>query len=89
MVAGMQGGGREIMRDNEGDNECNSKTTDPPKFEECQIAPGVRPKKAHLILEVKIANEIICDQVWDKLYPLISVTCSKWCIRKTPFVLGA
>jgi hypothetical protein len=27
--------------------------------------------------------------VWDKLYPLISVACSKWYIKKAPFVLGA
>jgi hypothetical protein len=58
-------------------------------FEECQIAPGVRPEKGHLAPEVKIANEIVCEHVWDKLYPPISVTCSKWYIRKAPFVLGA
>jgi hypothetical protein len=38
--------------------------------------------------EVNTANEITCDYVWDKMYPLISVICSKWYIRKT-FVLGA
>jgi hypothetical protein len=26
-------------------------------------------EKGHLALEVKITNEIICDHVWDKLYP--------------------
>jgi hypothetical protein len=31
-------------------------------FEEFHIAPGVRP-------EVKIAIEIICDHVWDRLCP--------------------
>jgi hypothetical protein len=37
------------------------------EFEECQVAPGMRPEKDHLALEVKIANEIICEHVWDKL----------------------
>jgi hypothetical protein len=37
------------------------------RFEECQVAPGMRPEKGHLIPEVKIDNEI-CDHVWDKLY---------------------
>jgi hypothetical protein len=48
-----------------------------------------RPEEGHLAPEVTIANEITRDYVWDKLYPPISVTCSKWCIRKAPFVLGA
>jgi hypothetical protein len=39
-VAGRQGGGREIMRE----NECNSKTIK----KECHIAPGVKPEKGHL-----------------------------------------
>jgi hypothetical protein len=30
-----------------------------------------------------------CDYIWDKLYPPISVTSSKWYIRKAPFVLSA
>jgi hypothetical protein len=34
------------------------------------MSPGVRPEKGHLAPEVKMANEIICDDVWDKLYPL-------------------
>jgi hypothetical protein len=49
-----------------------------------------RPEKGHLAPEVKAANEITCDYVWDKLYPsLISVTCCKWYIRKALFVLEA
>jgi hypothetical protein len=28
----------------------------------------VRPEKGHLAPEVKVANEITCDHVWDKLY---------------------
>jgi hypothetical protein len=49
---------REIMRD----NECNIKTeqNNINRFEECQVAPGMRPEKGHLVPEVKIANEIIC-----------------------------
>jgi hypothetical protein len=69
-VAGRQGGGREIMRE----NKCNSETTTTkkkknPGFEECHIAPRVRPEKGHLVPEVQMANEIVCDHVWDKLYP--------------------
>jgi hypothetical protein len=33
------------------------------------MSPGVRPEKGHLTTEVKVANEIVCDRVWDKLYP--------------------
>jgi hypothetical protein len=52
------------------DNECNSKTKQNKNgFEECHIAPGGRPEKGHLASEVKIANDIICDCVWKKLYP--------------------
>jgi hypothetical protein len=29
-----------------------------------------RPEEGHLAPEVKTANEITCDYVWDKLYPL-------------------
>jgi hypothetical protein len=78
-------------RDHEGDNECYSKANKQRKkgFEECQVAPEARPQKGHLALEVKIGNEIICDYLWDKLYALISVTCSKWYIRKARFVFGA
>jgi hypothetical protein len=40
--------------------------------------------------EVKVANEIACDYVRDKLYcPSISVICSKWHTQKAPFVLRA
>jgi hypothetical protein len=41
--------------------------------------------------KVKAANEITCGYVWDKLDRIspVSVTCSKWYIRKAPFVLGA
>jgi hypothetical protein len=62
-VAGWQGGEREIMTD----NECISKTNEKTRFEERQVAPGTRPEKGHLAPEVKMANEIICDHVWDKL----------------------
>jgi hypothetical protein len=52
------------------------------------MPPGVRPEKGHLAPEVKTANEIVSDHVWDTVPP-ISVTCSKWYVRKAPFVLGA
>jgi hypothetical protein len=48
-----------------------------------------RPEEGHLVPEVKTANEVTCDYVWDKPYPPISATCSKQYIRKAPFVLGA
>jgi hypothetical protein len=55
------------------------------------MSPGLGPEKGHFTPEVKMANKIAC--VWDKLYPpntyTISVTCSKWYIRRVPFVLGA
>jgi hypothetical protein len=64
----FQEGEREIMRDDERDNECNSKTNrQNNRFEECHRAPGMRPEKGHLTPEVKIANEIVCDHGWDKL----------------------
>jgi hypothetical protein len=51
------------------DNECNSETTNKKTgFEECQVAPGARPDKGHLAPEVRMANEIVCDHVWEKLY---------------------
>jgi hypothetical protein len=55
------------------------------------MLPEVRPETGHLTPEVKVASEIACDHVWVKLVPSspISVTCSKWYIRKAPFVLGA
>jgi hypothetical protein len=84
-VTGRKVEGREIMRD----NECNSETNKKNGFEECYIAPGVRPEKGHLTPEVKAANKMTCDYVWDKLCPPpISVTCPEWFIRKAPFVLG-
>jgi hypothetical protein len=48
------------------------------------MSPGVRPEKGHLIPKVKMANEIVCDHVWDKLYPphTIFVTFSKWYRRQ-------
>jgi hypothetical protein len=55
-VARRQGGIKEIMRVNECKNE-----TEKNRFEKCHVAPGVRP-------EVKMANEIVCNHVWDKLY---------------------
>jgi hypothetical protein len=78
---------RRVKRDNECNRETNRKKKN--RFEECHIAPGVRPGKGHLTPEVKMANEIVYDHVWDKLYPPISVTYSKWCIRKALFVLRA
>jgi hypothetical protein len=39
------------------------------RFEERHVIPGVRAEKGHLTPEVKVANEIVCDHVWDKLYP--------------------
>jgi hypothetical protein len=33
------------------------------------MLPGVRSEKGHFAPEVKVANEITCDYVWDKLYP--------------------
>jgi hypothetical protein len=54
-VAGRQGGGREI-------NECYSKTKELGKVTR-------RPEEGQLAPEVKTANEITCDHVWDKLYP--------------------
>jgi hypothetical protein len=36
-------------------------------FEECHVTPGARPGKGHLAPEVKMANGIVCDHVWEKL----------------------
>jgi hypothetical protein len=39
-----------------------------------------------------VANAMTCDYVWDKLYSTPSPNsgaCSKWYIRKAPFVLRA
>jgi hypothetical protein len=83
IVAGRQVGGREIMS-----------ATVKQKNQIWGMLPGVRPEKGHLAPEVKVASEIACDHVWDKLCPsplphTISVICSKLYIRKAPFVLGA
>jgi hypothetical protein len=73
-VVGRQGGKREI-------NECYRKT---------ELGNVIwRPEKGHLTPEVRADNKMTCDYVWDKVYSPISVTCSKWYIRKAPFVLGA
>jgi hypothetical protein len=47
------------------DNECYSETK---KKQIWGMSPGVRTEKDHLNLEVKVANEIACDHVWEKLY---------------------
>jgi hypothetical protein len=73
-VAGRQGGGKEIM----------SATV-----KQRKTGSGVKPEKGHLTPEVKVANEITCDHIRDNLYPPpISVTCSKWYIRKAPLFSG-
>jgi hypothetical protein len=55
-VAGRQGGGREI----------NSAV----KQRKTRVLGNItwRPEEGHLAPEVKTANEITCDYVWDKLY---------------------
>jgi hypothetical protein len=57
-VAGRQRGETEI-------NECYSKT----KENQSWGLLTWRPEKGHLTPEVKTVNEIVCDYVWDKLYP--------------------
>jgi hypothetical protein len=53
-VAGSQGGVREIMIDNEEDNECNSeKTNKKNRFEEFQVLHRIRPEKGHLAPRLK------------------------------------
>jgi hypothetical protein len=59
-------GEREVMRDNEYISETKQTKNG---FEECHVAPGVRQEKGHHTPEVRIANEIVCDHIWDKLYP--------------------
>jgi hypothetical protein len=54
------------------------------------MAPGVRQEKGHLAPEVRVANEIAYDRPCmgqAVTPPPISVTCSKWYIRKVPLVL--
>jgi hypothetical protein len=78
--AGKQGGEKGLMRAtvSKGKQELGNVTW--------------RPEEGHLTPEVKTSNEMTCDYVWDKLHhppPSISVTCSKWYIRKAPFALRA
>jgi hypothetical protein len=63
-------------------NEC---------YSEAKKNQSWEPEKGHFIPKIKAANEITCDYVWDKVYipHPISVICSKWYIRKAPFVLRA
>jgi hypothetical protein len=49
-----------------GDNECYSETK---KKWSWGLLPGVIPEKGHIAPEFKMANEITCNCVWDKLYP--------------------
>jgi hypothetical protein len=56
-VAGGQRGGK-------GDNECYSETK---KNQIWGMLTGVRP--VLITPEIKTANEIACDRVWNKLYP--------------------
>jgi hypothetical protein len=49
----------------DGDNECYSEAK---KNWSWGMLPGVRPEKVHLVPEVKMANEIACDCVWNNLY---------------------
>jgi hypothetical protein len=48
------------------DNDCNSEKNG---CEECQSTPGVRPEKGHLAPEFKMASELVCNHVLDKLHP--------------------
>jgi hypothetical protein len=66
-VVERKGGGRERMRDIMSATVKQNKAKQ--GFEEYQVAPGVRPEKGHLTPVVKIANELICEHIWDKLYP--------------------
>jgi hypothetical protein len=66
-----------------GDNERIMSATVKQKTD-LSMSPGATLEKDHLTPEVKIANEIICDHVWNKLLPPISVNCSKW-YKENPF----
>jgi hypothetical protein len=33
------------------------------------MSPEVIPEKGHLAPEVKMAIEMVCDHIWDRLYP--------------------
>jgi hypothetical protein len=46
--------------------ECYSETK---KNWSWGMLPGDQGTSGHLAPEVKAANEIACDYVWDKLYP--------------------
>jgi hypothetical protein len=64
-VTGRQGGGREI-------NECYCKNKEKPELGN----DTWRPEKDHFTPEVKAANEITCDYVWNKLYPPHTRICN-------------
>jgi hypothetical protein len=72
-VAERQGAGREIINDNE------SKWVQEWNKEKPELRNVTWTSEKDLLApDVKAANEIICDYVWDELYrPPISVTCSK------------
>jgi hypothetical protein len=44
------------------DTQCNSETKEN-GFEKYYVASGVRSEKDHVAPEVKMVNEIVCDQV--------------------------
>jgi hypothetical protein len=47
----------------------------------------VRSEKDHVAPEVKMVNEIVCDQVWHTCTPN-SATRLRWCIRTPPLFSG-
>jgi hypothetical protein len=49
-----------------GDNDCYSETK---KNQNWRMLSGERPEKGHLIPEVKAANEMAWDNIWDTLSP--------------------
>jgi hypothetical protein len=51
-------------REGKGDNECYSETK---KNQAWGMLLGARPEKGHLTPEVKVANKITCDYVWDNM----------------------
>jgi hypothetical protein len=59
-VAGRQEGAREIK------SAAVKQTNLKNGFKKYHIAPGVRPEKGHLFPDVKMANEIVYDHIWDK-----------------------
>jgi hypothetical protein len=80
-VAGRQGGGREIMRDNEFNSEMKKKKT---RFEECLIAHGARPEKGHLDPDVKMTNEIVSGHVLDNLPPIFFCNLIEMAYKESP-----